>query len=264
MSAFLATVLVLTPSGLGLFQHQKPAGACCDTRATEISRVQSLICTMQTHQKWQKRDDAAHALRKFDAHCHPEIGSALAATLLHDCHEEVREEAAETLAKLAPCQPDVHAALIQSSRCDPDHATRKWANRALRNLKDECLTACNICDSGPTGYVIPVRPATYTLPLRTPMPARGTVVGPTAPYTVLPSTGINSGQPVYDYETTPPDDLPPVEIAPPELPPNPSPFLPGATREQDDTANEPTIRRASSPRDPVLIRFGQRVFGRDR
>ena len=45
--------------------------------------------------------------------------------------EEVREEVAETLAKLAPCTPVAHQALRRAAECDPDHATRKWAQKAL-------------------------------------------------------------------------------------------------------------------------------------
>lgn len=269
MSAFLATVLLLTPAGLDLFKHHKtPSGPCCDTCGTETARVHALIYTMQTHPKWRQRDNAAHALRKYDAHCHPEIGSALAATMLHDCEEEVREEAAESLAKLAPCQPDVHAALVQASKCDPDHATRKWANRALRNLKDECVAACSVCEPVPGQVIVTTRPAVYNLPAGAPLPVGGTVVLPAEPYlepgATLPPGSSPSLPPLDAYQATPLDGLPPVEIAPPELPPNPSPFLPGASRDLDDEAevDETPVRRASTQRDSGLLRFGQRLLGR--
>jgi hypothetical protein len=277
MNALLATILLLTPSGLDLFGHHRPSGPCCDACGTEVLRVQALIGTLQGHPNWRERDDAAHALRKFDARCHPEIGSALAAAMLCDRHEEVREEAAEALAKLAPCQPDVHAALVRAADCDPDHATRKWARRALRNLDDECVEPCTACGTiaapVPTRFIAPILPATIAppggVPLEAPYGGPGTVVVPAEPvppiggYVLPPETVVEPPYGVEPAPASPLDALPPVEVAPPELPPSPSPFLPGASREdgEDADADELPLRRASNRREPVLIRFGQRLFG---
>ncbi len=282
MTGLLSAILLLAPSGLHLFDHHRePPGPCCDTCGASSAQVQMLICTMRTHPNWRERDDAAHDLRKFDWKCHPEIGAALASTMVNDCHEEVREEAAESLAKLAPCQPDVHAALVRAENCDPDHATRKWARRALRNLDDHCDAPCSVCgpitasvsvpQMAPTSYVTPLPPI-YGDPVPSGTSATIYPEGvPLAPngYGAAPGTVI---EPYGGGTYVPPVEVvPPVEILPPALPPSPSPFLPGASREDEDQderlADEdpsPVRRTSTDRRTPVLIQLGRGLFGRGR
>jgi len=157
------------------------------------------ITLMQTCPNWRKRDDAAHALRKVDWHCHPEVVDALAYTLLRDPEEEVREEAAETLAKLVPCTPVAHQALRQSAECDPDHATRKWARKALKAIAGRCEAPCNICGPTPGGFAV----APQVVPREFPEPqlAPGEILVPQSGSDVLPS-------PPLDSIVVPPADAP--------------------------------------------------------
>ena len=133
--------------------HEYNGPDCCRACLVEQRTVINLIAIMQQHPNWRERDDAAHELREFDWRCHPEIAPALAFTMLEDPHEEVREEAAETLAKLAPCDPAAHVALREAAVADPDHATRKWARRALAKLDHRCLDDCPICGPAPAAVV---------------------------------------------------------------------------------------------------------------
>lgn len=268
MMSFLTTLLVLIPVGPGWHGHGAPAVACCDTCGVKTAQVHALIFTLQTHPKWRERDDAAHELREFDWRCHPEIPLALATAMLSDCHEEVREEAAESLAKLAPCLPEVHAALVRAEQCDPDHATRKWARRALKKLDKGCIGACTVCGPvlAPVSTVVtaPLAPALELRPLPAGPPLSSPLVVPEAA-PVLPGDEYAPSVPSpYDLEPLPPLDLPPA------LPPTPSPFLPGASRAQDSRAAEldnedlveETIRQAAAPRrSPIISRIGQRLLG---
>jgi hypothetical protein len=112
------------------------------------------VNTLQSHPRWRVRDNAAHALRKYDWRCHPEILSALAAAMLTDCEEEVREESAESLTKIspAPCSVETHAALWQAAEGDPDHATRKWARRGLERVSKSCAGPCDACEFAETSF----------------------------------------------------------------------------------------------------------------
>jgi hypothetical protein len=113
-----------------------------------------LIETLQSHPRWRTRDDAAHELREFDWRCHPEILAALTTAMLTDCENEVREEAAESLAKIqpAPCSPEVHAALARTAQVDRDWCTRKWARKGAARLDGACRSDCGLCELTPTGY----------------------------------------------------------------------------------------------------------------
>lgn len=120
---------------------------CCDACGVEATELAAKIRELECSARWRTRDNAAHALRRFEWRCHPEVVDALVQAMLTDCHEEVREEAAESLAKLepAPCVGQAHAALMQAARCDSDHATRKWARRALARMDDVCRDDCSVC-----------------------------------------------------------------------------------------------------------------------
>ena len=154
ISSALGGVVVLAQAFLGMHGHDAPRPGCCDVCGIRRAAVLTEITRLQTCPNWRKRDDAAHALRKVDWHCHPEVVDALAYSLLRDCEEEVREEAAETLAKLAPCTPVAHQALKQAADCDPDHATRKWARRALKAMAGRCEAPCQVCGPTPGGFAV--------------------------------------------------------------------------------------------------------------
>jgi hypothetical protein len=161
MASLMTTILLLGGGSLGFTGHHRatPSAACCDVCGVESAEVAALVRRVQCCPRWRDRDNAAHALRRYDWRCHPEIALALATAMMTDCEEEVREEAAESLAKMKPCLPEVHAALARTARCDPDHATRKWARRGLSAIGERCVAQCGVCgvdERLPVRYVVPV------------------------------------------------------------------------------------------------------------
>jgi HEAT repeat protein len=142
-SLYMAGLLVQTT--LGGLGHHAPKAGCCDACGVQTAFVSEQIARLQTCPRWKDRDHAAHELRHVDWRCHPEVVHALVAALLHDCDEEVREESAQSLAKLAPCVAEAHAALCLSARCDPDHSTRHWARKALAKLHGRGGGPCQVC-----------------------------------------------------------------------------------------------------------------------
>lgn len=149
--------LALATLGCGFGSHHersRPVAECCDVCGTQTSEVMALIQTLQCHPRWRTRDNAAHDLRDYDWRCHPEILAALSTSIVCDREEEVREEAAESLAKIQPppCAAEVHAALARVAQCDPDHATRKWARRGLERMAQRCTSPCDVCAVTPTDY----------------------------------------------------------------------------------------------------------------
>src|SRR5947209_2833855 len=138
MSSMVYTTLVLTSLG-GLFGHHARRPGLCITCGEPPAAILTDIQVLQTCPNWRERDRAARRLRRYDWHCHPEVAAVLATALLTDRCEEVREEAAESLTRLAPCVPEAHAALRHAADADPDRATRKWARRGLRALGGRCV-----------------------------------------------------------------------------------------------------------------------------
>ncbi|HMB06233.1 MAG TPA: hypothetical protein VKP69_21175, partial [Isosphaeraceae bacterium] len=149
-------VLILAQSVFGGHGHEPSGPARCDVCGAEAAAVRAQILRMQTSPKWRARDDAAHALRKFDWRCHPEVVEALAYTLLHDCEEEVREEAAQSLTKMVPCLAVAHEALNRAADDDADHSTRCWARKGLRALGGRCEGTCKVCGPDLVGPVTPL------------------------------------------------------------------------------------------------------------
>jgi hypothetical protein len=230
----------------------------CDACGVRFSVVDAEIYGMRHDPRWRKRDNAAHRLKKYDWHCHPQIVPALIATMLHDCHEEVREEAAESLAKMAPCLPEVHTAFLKSSQCDPDHATRKWARRGLDRVARHCEAPCSIC--GPVGSDVVVGPIGQPGPVILDGPP-SVVVEP--PLTVPPSTPLVPGAPLPSVEgpalePLSPDDLTPAPLPPPSLVP-PLPPADASPLAPLPEARRPSGRAASLNPDAKL----QRVSSRD-
>ncbi len=200
ISSTLGGVIVLAQAFLGMHGHGAPRPGCCDVCGIRRAAVLTEITRLRTCPKWRQRDDAAHALRRVDWHCHPEVVDALAYSLLRDCEEEVREEAAETLAKLAPCTPVAHQALRQAADCDPDHATRKWARRALKAMTRRCEAPCQACGPTPGGYVVSPQvdaPTDFPEPLLAP----GEILVPQSGREIFPS-------PPMDSTIVPPADAP--------------------------------------------------------
>jgi hypothetical protein len=140
LAALYTAVLLMPVAELGL-DHRARGDGCCDLCGVESAFVLGQIARLQTCPRWRDRDRAVRELRHVDWHCHPEVVDVLATALLRDCHEEVREEAAESLAKRAPCVASAHEALWHAARCDPDRATRRWAQKGLERLRDRCSTA---------------------------------------------------------------------------------------------------------------------------
>lgn len=216
----ICAALAVLAVGTGGWGHREPGPGCCSDCGEKVAEIRRLVCVMRTDSSWRRRDNAAHALRSVDWQCHPEVAENLAAVLVCDPHEEVREEAAESLAKMAPCLPAVHLALERSARCDPDHATRKWAGRALRNLEEDCEGECSVCGVEPAGEPVfegEIGPIVVE-PTFEPMapPLQGPVPG-LLPETVIPGES----------------DLPVPEAMPSEIPPLPAveaPFGPTASR----------------------------------
>ncbi len=235
-----------------------PPVSCCDTCGVRFSVVDAEIYRMQHDPRWRKRDNAANHLRDYDWQCHPQIVPALVTTMLRDCHEEVREEAAESLAKMAPCLPEVHAALRKSALCDPDHATRKWARRGLERVARKCEGPCSICGPVESGVLVgPIsQPGSVIIegPMTFEPPLAVEPMMPGVPGATLP---LNEGPML---EPLPPPDPTPAPLPPPTLIP---PLPPGAG-ETSPLGPPPEARRsggrvASLDRDAKV----QRVSSRD-
>jgi HEAT repeats len=188
MLASVYTAVLLAQSAVGGIGHAPPRLICCDVCGVEKAEIACEITRLQTCRFWKDRDKAARSLRHYDWECHPEIVLALVNAMLRDCHEEVREESAESLAKLAPCMAVAHQALAFAAKCDPDHATRHWARRALAKLDRRCVGACAVCAvvTWPA-VVLPQAPLSepFLAPLGTPA-----APSPAPPDTVTPETGL--------------------------------------------------------------------------
>lgn len=264
MTASWCASLLIAQAMLGI-GHGRGHGGCGDCGA-DPAKVSYEVMRLQTCDRWRARDNAAHALAKFDWKCHPEIVPVLVNALLRDCEEEVREEAAESLTKLAPCLPEVHAALERAARCDPDHATRKQAARGLKALANGCEAPCNVCGPQPAGLIVPV-PAhlgthpewrgSFDEPVYEPyVPGYGGPIGPSplspSPYRraipldpydpPLQSTPMPYNE--YDEPASPLDRLPAL----------PSPSVPPADLEPLPPLGGPEPFDRSARRDPRPVR----------
>jgi hypothetical protein len=226
LTATIGTALILGQAALGGHGHHDARAGACDSCGARNGVVLATLAKLQTSPRWRERDDAANDLRDFDWHCHPEVVEALAFTLLNDPEEEVREEAAESLAKMAPCLPVAHAALSRAAECDRDHATRHWARKGLKAIRGRCEGACQVCGPDAGGEFL----------------APGPIVGET----ILPGLPIVPGKTLMEPQVDsrvesirplpPPDE--PGRISPEPLPPldapgEPAPIPP--TNPSDET-----------------------------
>ncbi len=117
----------------------------CTTCDEESPAVARQIHRLQSA-GWIARKKAARALRSYDWKSHPEAAEALAEALLHDDCRLVRQQAAESLAKMRPCLPTVHEAVARAARCDRSLLARHWAKKALKSLGKTCVESCSICE----------------------------------------------------------------------------------------------------------------------
>ncbi|MDR3636265.1 MAG: HEAT repeat domain-containing protein [Isosphaeraceae bacterium] len=222
LAATLGVTLVVAQSVLG-----GSAGSTCAACGVEKSAMFDQIERLQTSPNWREREKAAHALRRFDWRCHPEVAEVLATALLTDRHEEVREESAQSLTKMAPCVPIVHTALNRAASLERDRATRHWAKKGLKALNHRCDAPCAAC-GGPV-VAGPVR-IERVLP-----------VVPSAPEKVLP--------PAVDSR---------VEPVPSEPVPKP------ATPQLDEPRLEPATSSNDRPRRTGIPLLGARSLFRSR
>jgi hypothetical protein len=220
-------VVVVVQALLGVGHHVPRTGSC-DVCGVESAMLFEQIQRLQHCPKWRDRDNAAHALRRFDWRCHPEVVGALAYSLLHDCEEEVREEAAESLTKMAPCLAVAHEALSLAAARDPDHCTRHEARKGLRNLKRHCAGPCNVCDHGTVEVVSPL-PGGPVIGL----PGPGPVLGPGEILVPSPDSRVDP------------------------LPPGSTPGVPGIEALPPPAAS----RREKAPEPQPRSRFARFLFG---
>lgn len=94
---------------------------------------------------------------------------------MSDCKSRVRTEAAESLAKMAPCVAEAHEALARAAKCDSCICVRLWAKKGLKKLANQCEGPCNICEpsvvsSGRPGRVIDEEPSLSPQPTIQPNP----------------------------------------------------------------------------------------------
>jgi HEAT repeats len=232
-----SSCLMPEASAVGFFCCRKRPSPPPVPESTVIERLEFLLTRCPD---WKQRDDAAHALRDHDWKEYPEIALILATSLQVDPSEEVREEAAESLAKLAPCLPEVHAALQSASVGDPDPATRRNARRALANLENRCEGSCVICGPAPAEYVV----ESVQVPLE--IEPRPTVIE-IVPDPSLPEVQLDS---IPESAEDPPILLsPPVELPPPVIE---SPFSARMARPGYRAEVVPVRARRASP-SPVLL-----------
>ncbi len=213
---------VLVWASLGLFHcgHDKVREECT-VCTEEAPAVLAQISRLESCSGWMARRKAARVLRRYDWKSHPEAAEALSEALLHDDCNLVRQEAAESLARMRPCLPDVHAAVLKAAKCDPSLLTRCAARKALKSLGKSCIEPCSICgpaDVLPGEVVLPMPPSTGPLPLDStvePLPAE------------------------------------PMEV--PGSPSDLSPFSPGASPPLPSAVPGPAmLRRPVAPRTPVV------------
>jgi hypothetical protein len=214
--------------------------------------VTEAIVRMQKSPSWRARDNAAHALRKFDWRCHPEVVGALTYTLLNDGRKEVREEAAQSLTKMAPCLAVAHEALARAANDDPDLFTRLWARKGLRALGGRCEGACQVCGPAsplPGGQEIVIS-APSKVPGEVPTAAPDREPGFTPAPAPAPEAGEATSAPALETPAPPIDsrvEPPPTELSPLPPPSNVEPPAPSASVE--DKVLNPT-RSPESPSAP--------------
>jgi hypothetical protein len=213
IAATWGVVAIVAQAMLGWGGGHDPVPDSSEARVVENAAILAQVARLQTSPRRRDRDHAAHALRKVDWRCHPEVVGALAYSLLHDPEEEVREEAAQSLTRMAPCLAVAHEALSRAADADPDHSTRHWARKGLKALGRRCEGLCKVCGQtvvGP-GAPIPGGPA-IPVPASLPAPVEAVIPPIIDPADVPPS----------DPPAPPPDRPPPFSKGPELFAPDPS------------------------------------------
>jgi hypothetical protein len=252
-----------------------------------MGAVDGIILRLQTADRWRQRDKAAAELRGIDWRCHPEVLDALVSSMLVDRHPEVREEAAESLAKIqpVPCTPEVHAALDRAARCERNLCARKWVKRALKRVGTQCRDECSLCGvpAGSPGltepaFVLPPGASavddaalTRTWEAEDRLEAQGDPFGQVEERRLVvpvPPRGDDAADPFADglppMETPDlPDPSQPLPSEPELLPPAPPadqarPFLPPAISSRSDEARRDAPDRLADARAADRERSGER------
>ncbi|MFO0888354.1 MAG: HEAT repeat domain-containing protein [Isosphaeraceae bacterium] len=218
-----AVLLVGTSSDSWHCGHRKNPQECsvCEDESPEVARQ---IARLQSG-GWIGRRKAARALRVYDWKSHPEAAEALAESLTRDDCKLVRQEAAESLARMRPCLPTVHEAVARAARCDDSLLARHWARKALKAMAKSCVEPCSLCGEGES----PHGPDTW-LESSTVLRRESRLVAP--PPAIVPIPDESSGPSPFDPRNSP--SLPPIDPvrpglsvpAPGEAPPLESPALP--------------------------------------
>ncbi len=225
-----AVLLLASSAGVLHCSHDKVQGECTIC-VEETSAMQAQISRLESCSGWMARRKAARALRKYDWKCHPEAAEALAGALMNDDCGLVRQEAAESLARMRPCLPTVHAAVARAAKCDSSFLTRCWAKKALKSLGKSCEETCSICGPGSSiegNEATPLGPGSLPMPMPMdsavePLPPTRMVV-PANPPAVSPfNPGVSPPPPSPTPESAP---LPPLD--PSEGPALESPAMPSA------------------------------------
>ncbi len=221
-----AVLLVVSSAGVLPCGHDKVRDECT-VCAEESLAVHKQIARLELCSCWMARRRAARALRKFDWKCHAEAAEALAAALLNDDCFLVRQEAAESLARMRPCLAVVHEAVARAAKCDSSLLTRCSAKKALKSLGKACVDTCSICGPGDPveeDDVLPLVPRSAPLPM-------DSAVEPLAP--------ARMDVPVNRSEVSP--------FSPGARPPLPSPAPGSGSLPAPDPAEGPVLESPSMP-----------------
>ena len=218
MTTSLGVAVLIGLSTTSSHDRGRPSNGCCEGCAGRPSALSAEVRILRTSPRWKARDDAAEALRKYDWRRHPEAVFALRDALLFDPKDDVREEAAESLGKMAPAIPMVHEALGRAASGDPEDDVRDEARDALKAIGKRCVADCQACGLSRAGQAVrqsePI-PAEW-LPILIPGP------GAFPAESTVPDTG-------PALEPIPPNTLPRALPDPDVPPPPPTPYNAPAT-----------------------------------
>jgi len=210
---------VAGPAHAGIIFGRKPP----PPKPSPSELVPQLLAQAKNDGDENKRGAAVGELRQFDPKQFPDLVPTLIEVLLTDKKPYVRAEAAQTLGKLRPLQPEIAGALEQALARDSSMRVRLQARSALIQYhwsgihgtkKDDPITPIPPIPHGPTGQ-------TKEPPLADPQtkppvvkPPQGTPEPPPAP----------APAPVVQPQPTPPSPsgVQPLPVGP-STPPSPSP-----------------------------------------
>jgi hypothetical protein len=217
------TAALAQPAAAGWFFNRKK-----DKPVSPGQRVMELVSTLKADGDENKRSAAAEELRQFDPTAHPEVVPALVEALMQDSKASVRAEAAQSLGKLRPVNPQAGKALEHAVANDSAMRVRWQARSSLLmygmagyhgGKKDEVLGPQTkeppLADPEP-----PTIQTNPTSPLNTPpppTPVRPPVLEPipVPPLPLQPTPSGNSSvpQPLPQGPPTPPGEQGP-ELTP--------------------------------------------------